>query len=100
LHSPTLSTTDLRWKIDALPDPTQPTGSLISGRAEVRHKTDLTVVPVMAGRRVTNKSAAAPIVGDRTIAVQIIAAAARGFAQMIPDGAMDAPMGDLQEKTE
>ena len=104
MHSPTLSTTDLRWKIDALPDPTQPTGNLISGRVEVRHKIDQTIVPATAGRKVTSKSAA-----DRTIEVPIIAeqtieaAVANGLARTILDGEtaapMDGPTGDSQEKT-
>jgi hypothetical protein len=109
LHSPTLSTTDLRWKIDALPDPTHPTGSLISGRAEVRHKIDQTIDRATAGRKVISKSAADRIIEGRIIeeliiAEQIIEAAlAKGPVRTIRDGAtgapMDAPMGDSQEKT-
>jgi len=94
LHSPTLITTDLRWKIDALPDPTQTTESLISGRVEVRRQTGLTIVRGTADRRVINRPDAAAT-GD----LPIIEPEDRRRVRMTRGGATVAPMGDSHERT-
>jgi hypothetical protein len=89
---------DLRWKIDALPDPTQPTGSLISGRVAVRRKTGALVGRRMAGRRAIGLLNGAQATESRII--EIIEAGAGGQARTIRDGATDARMEDSHERME
>ena len=90
-----LSTIDLRWKIDALPDPTQTTGSLISGKVVVRRKTDPTIGRVTDVRKVTGRQGAA-----ETADLSTIGAPVRRRVPMTEDGAMGARMGGLDAKTD
>jgi hypothetical protein len=80
--------TKLRWKIDALPDPTQLTENRISAEVEVRPECGITTVP---GIRVRMVSA-------RVIEVTMVGARLPGLDRMIRVGVTAGPM-EASERT-
>ena len=93
----------MRWKIDALPDPTQPTGSLISARDEVRHKIEIAIVLDPDDRKLTDSPIAAETAVARIIEAEmrearIIEAETIAVGRATRDGAATTvAVGDLLE---
>jgi hypothetical protein len=78
--------TKLRWKIDALPDPTQLTENPISAEVEVRPERGITTVPGILVR----------MVSVRVIEVTTVGARVPGLDRTIRVGATAVPMEDSE----